>query len=96
MADLENNVHHLAAVRIDELNPKIAFNVATDLVFGVMGRTFDKLSERQQRTLVRPFANHLHNNYQEKLNRVGYSHEDAAREAIEEEVILIENKLTPG
>ena len=40
MADLENNVHHLAAVRIDERNPKIAFDVATDLVFGVMGRYY--------------------------------------------------------
>jgi len=95
MADFENNVHRLAAVRINERDTTIAFNVAIDLVFEVIGLTFDKLSERRQRTLIRPFANHLHDNYRQKLHLVGYSHEDAAREAMEEESDLIETRFKP-
>jgi len=95
VADFENNVVHLATVRTNERNLRIAFDVATDLVFSVVGRPFDKLSERQQRSLVRPYAEHLFNNYQRKL-RTGYSHKDAAREAMEEEVSLIENRIAPS
>jgi ABC-type transporter MlaC component len=96
MANFEENVRRLSHVRINERNQDIAFDVATDLVFEVMGRPFDKLSESQQRSLVRPYANHLHNNYQKKLHLTRYSREDAAREAMEEEVSIISKKFAPG
>jgi hypothetical protein len=45
--------------------------------------------------LVRPFVNHLFDNYQQKLRRMDFSHEKAAREAMKEEIILIKNKFKP-
>jgi hypothetical protein len=38
MADFENNVHHLATVRINERNPRIVLEVATDLVAGALAQ----------------------------------------------------------
>jgi ABC-type transporter MlaC component len=93
MADFENNVVHLATVRTNERNLHIVFEVATDLVISVLGRSWDNLSERQQQLLVRPYANHLFNNYRRKLS-TGYSHKEAARQAMKEELSLIEEQLT--
>ncbi len=95
MADFENNVVHLATVRINERNRKIAFEVAADLTHFVLREVWVGLSARKKQTLVRPYANHLWGNYKSKL-RASYSHEEAARQAMLEELSALEKQFTLG
>lgn len=91
MADFENNVALLATVRISERSLRIPYLVASDLVDELLRIPWGDLPEKIQHSLVDPHATHLLEIYQAKLRR-GYSHKQAARQAMTEEHSLIEER----
>ena len=93
MPDFKDLVVHLAGIHINNRPHSRARSRAVDvsghLISSVLKEKWVHLSEQQQQRLIRASTNRLWNSYMTKRRNFGLSTEEAAEEAISEELAVL-------
>lgn len=95
MPSLNDLIAYLAGIRINERNHSRANTVAGHLVESVLKERWHQLSDRQRQLLVRPSTRRLWDSYMHKRKYLELSPKEAAKQAIRDELALLNRVLNP-
>jgi hypothetical protein len=95
MTSFDDLVVQLSDIHVTDLDHSSAIGVAENLIAEVLKDKWHHLSECQKALLVRPSATRLWDAYMHRRKHLALPPEEAARIAIDDELVVLEQALTP-
>lgn len=96
MPSLEDLVSLLAGIHVTDRNRRRAYAVAGHLVASALKERYRGLPKHQLQILIRDSGNRLWDGYMKKRGNEAMKPKEAARDAILDEITVLEQSLNPN